>query len=416
MRVILFIAGVFLPLLAIHAKAEEPFMASELLFPVEQNVNHHGSCVVELPNGDVLVTWNQGAGERGHNIAIMGARKLKRGGGAFTERFVMADTPKVPDNNASMVVDGQARLWIFWSTLLARDFETAQMHYKVSTNFCMPSGPPEWDLMQNLFLEPDKVVAASGLDAEVEVPQPGNFEDVVRGKFKTLLGADATEEQRARVEEYGKMAGDRLVRRMGWFGRAHSKILEDGRMILGLYSDGFNFSLAAISDDSGATWHSSEPIVGWGNVQPSFAQKQDGTLVAYFRDNGPAPKRVMVAESRDRGESWGPVYDHPLLPNPGSGLEVANLSDGLWICVYNDLEEARYSLAVSLSDDEGKTWKWTRHLERMKMGDGVFHYPSIVEGRNGRLHVSYSYQLKHPTEQKSIKYATFNREWVKQGD
>lgn len=416
MRIATLLASIALPILALNVRAEEPFMASELLFPLEGDINHHGSCIVEAPNGDVLVCWYQGAGERGHNVAVVGARKAKHGDGTWSERFVMADTPGVPDNNPCMIVDHQARLWIFWSTLLARGFETAQMHYQVSTNYCMPEGPPEWNLMQNLFLEPDKVIAAAGIDEEVEVPKPGNFEDVVRTKLAALLGPDAPAAASDRAEELGKQAGDRLIRRMGWFTRARPKILDDGRILLGLYSDGFDFSLVAISDDRGTTWHCSDPIVGWGNVQPSFAQKKDGTVVAYFRDNGPPPMRVMVAESPDRGETWGPVYDHPALLNPGSGLEVANLSDGNWICIYNDLEESRYSLAVSISEDEGKTWKWTRHLEKMQMGDGLFHYPSIVEGRDGRLHASYSYQVKHPGKLKSIKYATFNREWLMQGD
>lgn len=397
-------------------RAEEPFMESTLLFPLEESVNHHGSCIVEAPNGDILICWYQGTGERGHDVAVMGARKVLRGDGTWSDRFVMADTPGVPDNNPCMIVDHQARLWVFWSTLLARGFETAQMHYQVSTNFCMPDGPPEWQWMYNLFLEPDKVVKAAGIDEEVEVPKPGNFEDVVRQKFAAMLNADSPPEAVTYAEHRYELAADRLMRRMGWFTRARPKILDDGRMLLGLYSDNFDFSLVAITDDGGKTWHCSDPIVGWGGVQPSFAQKKDGTVVAYMRDNGPAPKKVMVAESPDRGETWGPVYDHPTLLNPGAGLEVANMSDGNWICIYNDLEESRHWLAVSISDDEGQTWKWTRHLEKMEMGDGLFHYPAIVEGRDGRFHASYSYQVKYPTKLKSIKYATFNKEWVMAGD
>ena len=70
------------------------------------------------------------------------------------------------------------------------------------------------------------------------------------------------------------------------------------------------------------------------------------------------------------------------------------------------------------SDDEGETWKWTRHLERSKPGEGSFHYPSIVQDDAGMLHVSYSYFVRNPEggEGKSIKYATFNKEWVLAGD
>jgi len=108
--------------------------------------------------------------------------------------------------------------------------------------------------------------------------------------------------------------------------------------------------------------------------------------------------------------------DHPKLANPSAGLELANLADGDWICIYNDTERGRHSLAVSISDDEGATWSTTRHLELDETKEGSFHYPSIVQGADGLLHASYSYFVPTPEGQrKSIKYATFNKEWILQG-
>ena len=125
----------------------------------------------------------------------------------------------------------------------------------------------------------------------------------------------------------------------------------------------------------------------------------------------------MTSGSKDRGETWSKVHDHPVLNNPGSGLEVMRASNGDWLCIYNDSVSGRHSLAVSLSDDEGRTWKWTRHLEKREPGQGAFHYPSIVEGRDGNFHVSYSYfiDIPHNDEEKgkSIRYATFNTNWIK---
>jgi hypothetical protein len=189
-------------------------------------------------------------------------------------------------------------------------------------------------------------------------------------------------------------------------------------MLVGLYSDGFSFSLVGITDDRGKTWRFSEPIVGGGNIQPSFARRDDGTIVAYMRDNGPPPKRVHVAESKDRGETWSKVYDHPVLNNPGSGLEHMRAANGDWLCIYNDSVRGRHTLAVSLSDDEGRTWKWTRHLEKRASDQGSFHYPSIIEGSDGDFHATYSYFIHKPhngeVRGKSIRYATFSRDWIKQ--
>jgi len=180
-----------------------------------------------------------------------------------------------------------------------------------------------------------------------------------------------------------------------------------------------------MSDDWGATWTTSAPLVSAGGVQPSLARKKDGTLVAYMRDNGPPPKRLMRSESRDDGRTWSPVRDTDI-PNPGSGAEVLGLKNGHWVLVYNDTERGRNSLAVSISEDEGKSWKWTRHLDRETGPDaGTFAYPSVVQAQDGSLHASYTFTLKGKNVKKDpqgrpasecIKHAHFNEEWVMAGD
>jgi predicted neuraminidase len=138
-----------------------------------------------------------------------------------------------------------------------------------------------------------------------------------------------------------------------------------------------------------------------------LVRRGDGTIVAYMRENGPL-KRVRVAESKDDGISWGPVGVTDL-PNPGSGLDAVRLASGLWLLVYNDTTKGRNRLAVSLSADEGRTWKWTRHLE--KHDAGSYHYPAVVQGSDGTIHVVYSYFV---SAGKTMKHAAFNEAWVKQ--
>jgi len=220
-----------------------------------------------------------------------------------------------------------------------------------------------------------------------------------KGRLHTADGK-STEEQ----------LGYPYFRRMGWQTKNKAVLLDGGRLIVPLYSDGFSFSLMAITDDHGATWRFSEPLVGPGNIQPSVATKADGTLVAYMRDNGPAPQRLHVSESRDNGLSWSPVQDSQL-PNPGSGADVVTLRNGHWVLAYNDTEDGRHSLAVSLSTDEGKTWPHTRHLER-GAPDGPLSaaYPSIVQARDGSLHVVYSYRQGQRGQ--TIKHVRFTEAWL----
>ncbi|GIT77883.1 MAG: hypothetical protein Ct9H300mP32_2650 [Verrucomicrobiota bacterium] len=39
---------------------------------------------------------------------------------------------------------------------------------------------------------------------------------------------------------------------------------------------------------------------------------------------------------------------------------------------------------MALSEDEGKTFRWKRYLERSKPGTGSYHYPSIIQAREAR--------------------------------
>jgi predicted neuraminidase len=390
---------------------ERPFLESELVFPLEYWHNH-ASMIVEAPDGSLLVCWFHGSGERtADDVVIRGARK-KKGARDWSTPFLMADTPGYPDTNATMFIDPRRRLWLMWPTILANEWQTALMKYKIASSYT-GDGPPAWEVSEVMHVTP-----GDGFKTAVD----RQLDRLTAGR--TLLPAE-----QQYVDKLRRDAGDKLTRRLGWMTRAHPYVLDGTRLIVPLYSDGFSFSLMNISDDWGATWHTSEPLVDFGNIQPSLVRRHDGSLVAYMRDNGPPPKRLHVSESRDRGETWSPVQDTDF-PNPGSGAEVRALANGHWILLYNDLEQGRWSLAVSLSEDEGRTWPWTRHLERdPETSDpnqrGEYHYPSIIQARDGSLHASYSYFIAPARAaidaagrqiRKTIKHVRFNEAWIRAQD
>lgn len=378
----------------------EPLHDAELVFGLEAWHNH-ASCVVECPNGDLLVCWYHGSGERQANDVVIEGARLVHGETKWRPRFVMADTPGYPDCNPCMVVDPQERLWLFWPTILDNHWESALLKCKTSTDYQRRDADPVWDWHDVVHLTPthfaEDIAAAA---------------DRVKEKYaEKILEKIAAEVylQKIRMD-----AAVPLNQRLGWMPRCHPTILPTGRMILPLYTDRFSVSLVAITDDSGRTWQTSRALVGFGNIQASLVRKNDGTLVAMMRENGPL-ERIRICESADDGMTWGPVGEMDL-PNPGAGVEAVRLRNGRWALVYNDTTDGRHSLAVSISDDEGKTWKWTRHLERVPPGEGSFSYPSIIQTRDGMLHVTYSVHLsreKAGDNRKAIKHAAFNEEWVK---
>ena len=80
-------------------------LQTELIFPLE-HWHNHGSCVVECPNGDMLVCWFHGSGERkSDDVKVLGARRVDSSG-KWSKPFLMADTPEFPDTNCCMIIDG----------------------------------------------------------------------------------------------------------------------------------------------------------------------------------------------------------------------------------------------------------------------------------------------------------------------
>lgn len=363
----------------------------ELIFPL-QGQHVHGSSIVELPNGDMLACWFQGSGERKANdVAIKGAR-LKKGDLKWGEVFIMADTPGQPDCNPVLFLNKQNKLFLVWIVVQSNEWETSLLKYRTSIDY-ENSGPPKWDWQDIILLKP-------GVE----------FAKEIETKFNKNEGKEMAWATHAPL--YEKMiinaSKDPKKRETGWMTRIHPLIQENGKILLPLYSDGYNVSIVAISDDNGNNWHGSLPIVGKGNIQPSLVQKKDGTIVAFMRDSGDEPGRIMLAESVDNGKSWSFAKDSDI-PNPGASIEAIKLKSGNWLLVYNDMENGRYSLAAALSEDEGATWKWKKNLENSK-GES-FHYPSIIQSSDGKIHLTYSYFLKG--ERKSIKHISFNEEWIK---
>jgi len=374
--------------------------------------HNHASCIVEAPNGDLLVCWFHGSGERtADDVKIEGAR-LRKGKRQWSPRFTMADTPAFPDGNPCMFIDPKRRLWFLHTTILANTWESALLKVRVSSDY-LHDGPPRWDSSEVLHIKP-----GPEFEAEVQRRLP-EIETSVRSMALAQEQQREAQDFLAAMQQHTK---DKLYRRLGWMTRAHPFVVDGGRLIVPLYHDGFSFSMMAISDDWGGSWHTSAPLVGAGNIQPSIVNRQNGFLFTLMRDNGPPPHRLQRSESKDRGETWSPVVDTDL-PNPGSGAEIITLRNGHWVLISNDTDRGRYRLAVQISDDEGLTWKWKRYLEADSAGAeaGSYHYPSIIQAKDGTLHVSYSYHLNGrnlPKDldgdpaAKSVKHAHFNEAWI----
>ena len=67
-----------------------PQLSAELISPLHNQHNHAAGLVV-CPNGELLVSWYRGSGEKGSDdVAVFGARR-KGDDSAWSEAFLMAD-------------------------------------------------------------------------------------------------------------------------------------------------------------------------------------------------------------------------------------------------------------------------------------------------------------------------------------
>jgi predicted neuraminidase len=240
---------------------------------------------------------------------------------------------------------------LVWIAVQANRWEQSILRYKTTTDY-LELGPPNWTWQDNILLKPSDDFAKEVVEKLKEQP------DRVKGWAGYAPKYD---------EMIINASADPIKRSIGWMTRIKPLVMDNGRIVLPLYSDGYNMSMMAISDDKGTTWRPSLPLVGRGPIQPALVQKKNKNLVAFLRDSGDYPTRVHYSESSDLGESWT-------------------------LSVKTDIPNTASVEILALIDVEPK--------------DGGFSYPSLIQSSDGLLHITYSHHL--PNENKSIKYVVIN--------
>lgn len=116
-----------------------------------------------------------------------------------------------------------------------------------------------------------------------------------------------------------------------------------------------------VSDDAGATWTRAPIPVdhtalrGAGHIQPALWWGPGGPVALMRSTEG----RAYRSTSSDGGRTWTPA-EPTTLPNNNSGLAAVALPSGRVACVHNPSTDdwgARCPLSISVSDDDGGTWR-----------------------------------------------------------
>jgi predicted neuraminidase len=239
-----------------------------------------------------------------------------------------------------------------------------------------------------LYLDQDKKLWLFWAD-EIKLPFKIN-KDILRMKASGDFGHTWGE-----ANNVGKLA---------WFlARTHPIRLQDGRIILPIYTDLYTSSAVAISKDGGLTWDGPKFLLFFFGIQPTIIQRSDLSLFALTR-SGMWPRLSWQAVSYDLGQSWKNQRCSSI-NNPGFSLEMIKLRSGNVVLAFNDSKTDRSSLSLALSCDEGKTWPYVKVIE-CKAGH-IYGYPSIMQDRHGLIHVVYSYNKRS-----SIVHFVTDEQWI----
>jgi predicted neuraminidase len=159
------------------------------------------------------------------------------------------------------------------------------------------------------------------------------------------------------------------------------------------------------STDNGKTWTKIGPISDPTNtkyeiIQPTILVHSQKRLQILARTNE-KHKNARLAQtwSEDGGLTWSPVTD-ATLPNNNAAIDAVTLDDGRHLLVHNHStredpiggRKGRGILTVAVTKD-GINWKAAAVLE-YRIGSVQYSYPSVIQTRDGLVHVSYSWHRK----------------------
>ena len=187
------------------------------------------------------------------------------------------------------------------------------------------------------------------------------FAEKMTTTLDTLRGREENANVRAqsiRRPTCAQMLKDKLVHRLGWQPRCKPTVFPGGRILLPLYTDTFR-SPSWRSDDNGTPGTpASRSAASATFSRPCYVAI---TVHSWRTCVKTVLDKIRTSESRDDGETWGPVGTTDFRIRRRDRRHSPE--NGHWLLIYNDTSQGRNSLAGSISEDEGKTWPITRHLE-----------------------------------------------------
>ncbi len=303
---------------------------SEFIYDTAPFPSCHASTVVELANGDLMSAWFGGTDEGKPDVAIWAS---KRSAGKWSEPVEMVREPNTPCWNPVLFYAKGGRLWLYYK------FGTSPSQWTAGRKYSDDNGK-SWSVAEHL---------------------PAGI--------------------------YGPI-------------RAKPLVMQDGAIVSGSSVESYHSWAVWVerSTDGGMTWTRFGPITAPGAgggrstsglIQPSVVSMGGKKLRLYARSTEDIG-RVCVADSADGGVTWTQARPLDVL-NPNSGIDAVALRDGRVVLVYNNTTKGRSPLNLAVSKD-GEKFTMFHTLE--DTAGGEFSYPNVIQGRDGDLHIVYTWRRK----------------------
>lgn len=319
---------------------------------VPQNeCNHHGSSVVQLPDGRIAAVWYHGEAEKSLDSNIIWSTYDQ---GEWSAPEVLFDDPDRAEGNPAIWVSPTGELLVFFVSIYGEGWPDTKVRLVRSDDLGQTWSDPTLlrdDLCWNTRQKP--VLTSAG-----ELILPLYIECLA---LPTFMYSNDEFRQDIRWVEFADLPDSN-----GYFGNH------------------------------------------LGQIQPSLIELEDGRLAAITRNGG-----LDGHIKRMVGDASGMIWEASAtidLPNSGTSVDQLKLANGNVIVIFNNSPEQRFPLAAALSYDDGETFEAVRHLNDECDRDSCsYPYPSLTQAADGTVWATYTHNRE------TIGWVHFDEQWLAHG-
>ena len=344
------------------SRDRNPFMAQDFISPNHPSGIVHVGSICEMPDGRLAAAWYGGTREGAKDVAIFYAEKPPGLDAPWsTPRILVDRTSAAKELNRyirkvgnPILFSGPGRqLWLIYVTITMGGWSGSSLNVKISQD-----AGHTWGNSQRLTLSPFFNIS----ELVKGRPLPVNMENMDDGQSGFA------------VPIYHEF--------LGYFPE-----------MLWIASSGETLEIA---------YGKSRMAGGNSFIQPSIAAVDAKQATAFYRCRS-RTRRIGVARTKDGGQTWS-LPEFLALPNPDSAVDALPLRGGRILLAFNDRPNSRENLRLAVSTDQGLHWIRFHTLENSP--DQEFSYPYMIRGRNGWIHLIYTWKRKR------VKHVVFNEAWV----